>query len=80
MDRKCYQEGWTYDQLPEFCPMKHKQDIIDKAFEKYRDPEDLRMYQNSTVNEQRAYMNIRGRVIAVRPRILELINFAEMMN
>jgi len=60
--------------------MKHKQDIIDKAFEKYRDPEDLRMYQNSTVNEQRAYMNIRGRVIAVRPRILEIIKFAEMMN
>ena len=80
MDRKCYREGWTHDQLPEFCPMKHKQDVIDKAMEKYEDPESLRLYQNSTVNEQRAYMNIRGRVIAVRPRILETIKFSEMMN
>jgi len=80
MDRKCYREGWAHDQLPEFCPMKHKQDVIDKAMEKYKDPESLRLYQNSTVNEQRAYMNIRGRVIAVRPRILEIIKFSEMMN
>ncbi len=80
MDRKCYVEGWTWEQLPEFCPMKHKQDVIDKAWEKYGDPEELRFYQNSTITEQRAYMNIRGRVIAVRPRILEIIKFAEMMN
>jgi uncharacterized metal-binding protein len=60
--------------------MKHKQDVIDKAMEKYENPESLRLYQNSTVNEQRAYMNIRGRVIAVRPRILEIIKFSEMMN
>ena len=60
--------------------MKHKQDIIDKAWLKYEDPEELRFYQNSTITEQRAYMNIRGRVIAVRPRILEIIKFAEMMN
>ena len=60
--------------------MKHKQDVIDTAMEKYKDPESLRLYQNSTINEQRAYMNIRGRVIAVRPRILEIIKFSEMMN
>ena len=60
--------------------MKHKQDVIDKAMEKYEDPESLRLYQNSTVNEQRAYMNVRGRVISVRPRILEIIKFSEMMN
>ena len=60
--------------------MKHKQDVIDKAMEKYEDPEALRLYQNSTVNEQRAYMNIRGRIIAVRPRILEIIKLSEMMN
>ena len=60
--------------------MKHKQDVIDKAMEKYEAPQALRLYQNSTVNEQRAYMNIRGRVIAVRPRILEIIKFSELMN
>ncbi len=79
VDRKCYSDGWTRDQLPEFCPMKHKQDVIDEAWKSYGDPDALRLYQNSTVNEQRAYMKIRGRVIAVRPRILEIIKFAEMM-
>jgi len=59
--------------------MKHKQDVIDEAWKSYGDPDALLLYQNSTVNEQRAYMKVRGRVIAVRPRILEIIKFAEMM-
>ncbi len=80
VDRKCYVEGWKKDELPMFCPMRHKQDVIEEAMEKYKDPEELRLYKNSTVNEQRAYMNIRGRVIAVRPRILEIIKFSRMMN
>lgn len=59
--------------------MKHKQDVIEKAFEKYSDPENNRLYVNSTIIEQQAYANIRGRVIAVRPRILEIIKFCEIM-
>ena len=77
-DRKCYREGWTVDELPEFCPMKHKADVIEAAMEKY-DEEEKRLYVNSTVNEQRAYQNVRGRVMAVRPRLLEIIKFSEMM-
>ena len=80
VDRKCLVEGWTREQLPEFCPMKHKQDVIDRAMEKYDDPEELRLFRNATVNEQRAYMMVRGRVIAVRPRVLEIIKFCEMMD
>ena len=79
-DRKCTREGWTRGQLPGFCPMKHKQDVIDRAWEKYSDPEELKFYQKSTITEQRAYLNIRGRVIAVRPRILEIIKFSERMD
>lgn len=79
VDRKCTKEGWTHDQLPEFCPMKHKQDVIDSAMEIYMDPEELNLFRNATVNEQRAYMKVRGRVIAVRPRVLEIIKFCEMM-
>ena len=80
VDRKCYKEGWTIDQLPEFCPMKHQQDVIDEAMAKYDTPEALKLFKNSNITEQRAYMNIRGRVIAVRPRVLEIIKFCEMMN
>lgn len=60
--------------------MRHKQEVIDRAWEKYGDPGELRFYQNSTITEQRAYLKIRGRVIAVRPRILEIIKFSEMMD
>jgi uncharacterized metal-binding protein len=59
--------------------MKHKQDVIDEAMKKYDDPEELNLFKNATVNEQRAYMKVRGRVIAVRPRVLEIIKFSEMM-
>ena len=45
----------------------------------YDDPEEIRLFKNATVNEQRAYMKVRGRVIAVRPRALEIIKFSEMM-
>ena len=58
--------------------MKHKQDVIDSAMTKY-DEEETRLYVNSTINEQRAYQKIRGRVMAVRPRLLEIIKFSEMM-
>jgi uncharacterized metal-binding protein len=59
--------------------MKHKMNVIDNAMEKYKDPSELRLFQNATINEQQAYMNIRGRVIAVRPRVLEIIKFSRMM-
>jgi len=78
VERVCYREGWTRDELPGFCPMKHKQEVIEAAMEKY-DEAERRLYYNSTVTEKRAYQNIRGRVIAVRPRLLEIIKFSEMM-
>ena len=80
VDRKCRIENWIHEQLPNFCPMKHKQDVIEKAFEKYSDPKNNFLYVNSTITEQRTYANIRGRVIAVRPRVLEIIKLSEMMS
>jgi uncharacterized metal-binding protein len=45
----------------------------------YEKPEEKRLLVNSTITEQRAYQKIRGRLIAVRPRILEIIKLSEMM-
>ncbi len=78
VDRVCYRENWTKEELPGFCPMKHKQEVIDAAMEKY-DEAEKKLYYNSTVTEQRAYQKVRGRVMAVRPRLLEIIKFSEMM-
>lgn len=79
VDRKCVSEEWSTEQLPAFCPMKHKQDVIDRAMLNYEKPDENKLLVNSTITEQRAYMNIRGRVIAVRPRLLEIIKLSELM-
>jgi len=78
VDKVCCRKNWTGKELPGFCPMKHKQEVIEAAMEKYNEA-DGKLYFNSTVTEQRAYQKIRGRVMAVRPRTLEIIKFSEMM-
>ena len=78
VNRVCTRENWTREELPGFCPMKHKQEVIEAAMEKY-DEAESRLYHSSTVTEQRAYQKIRGRVMAVRPRLLEIIKFSQMM-
>ena len=80
VDRKCYNKEWDPAQLPEYCPMKHNQDIIDLAMKKYDNPEALKLFKVSNISEQRAYMKVRGRIMAVRPRVLEIIKFCEMMD
>ena len=79
LEQYCRKETWTKEQLPEFCPMKHKSEIINKSMEKYNDEAVKNLYVNSTITEQRAYEIIRGRRIGVRPRILEIIQFSKLM-
>ncbi len=76
--RQCSEEGGDREELPGFCPMLHKKDVIEAAMEKYSDS-DRDLYVNATITEQRAYMDVRGRIIAVRPRLLEVIKFTERM-
>lgn len=59
--------------------MKYKKDVIEAAMQNYEKPEEKRLLVNSTITEQKAYQKIRGRIIAVRPRILEIIKLSEMM-
>ena len=76
--RLCSEEEWDKEELPGFCPMLHKKDVIEAAMEKYKDS-DRDLYVNATIIEQRAYRDVRGRIIAVRPRLLEVIKFTERM-
>ena len=78
VERLCYRKDYDPEKLPSFCPMRHKQEIINSAMEKYN-TEETRLYVNSTITEQKAYQMVRGRVMAVRPRLLEIIKFSEMM-
>jgi len=75
----CRKGEWKEELLPNFCPMKNKQEIIRKAVEKYREEDNRLLYLNSTITEKQAYQMIRGRIISIRPRMLEIIKFSEMM-
>jgi uncharacterized metal-binding protein len=75
----CVKSEWDDSQLPEFCPMKHKGEIIEKAMSKYEGDDARELYVNSTITEQKAYELVRGRLISVRPRVLEIIRLSEMM-
>ncbi len=76
----CAKSGWDDSQLPEFCPMEHKRGIIEKAMSKYEGDDARELYVNSTITEQKAYELVRGRLISVRPRVLEIIKLSEMMS
>jgi uncharacterized metal-binding protein len=58
--------------------MRFKGDVIEAAMEEYGD--DGGLYLNSTITEQRAYGVVRGRVVSIRPRVLEIIKLSEMMS
>lgn len=78
VDRKCYVKEWESEEFPGFCPMRNKPEVIEAAMAKY-EAGDMELYVNSTITEQRAYQMVRGRVMAVRPRMLEVIKFSERM-
>jgi uncharacterized metal-binding protein len=59
--------------------MKHKGEIIEEAMSKYEGSDARELYVNSTITEQRAYELVRGRLISIRPRMLEIIKLSEMM-
>lgn len=59
--------------------MIHKKDIIDKAILEYKKVNIKKIYINSAITEQGAYEIVRGRRISVRPRLLEIIKFSELM-
>ncbi len=77
--RFCVKESWEEGQLPEFCPMKYKPGVIENAFEKHKDEGTRRLHVNSAIIEQQAYQMVRGRLISVRPRLLEIMKFSESM-
>ncbi|MEM2780117.1 MAG: DUF1847 domain-containing protein [Candidatus Bathyarchaeia archaeon] len=63
-----------------FCPMKNNKEIINAAIAMYGKDDIKRIYVSATITEKEAYENVRGVVMAVRPRIKELIEFAKLIN
>lgn len=67
------------DLLPSFCPMKTNEEIIRSAIAKYNEEYVKKIYVPATMTEKEAYEVVRGTLMAVRPRIKELIEFCRLI-
>jgi len=66
--------------LPDFCPMKTNEEIVKSAIEKYGEDDVKKIYVPATVTEKEAYEHVRGALMAVRPRIKEIIEFGKLVH
>ncbi|MEM3623632.1 MAG: DUF1847 domain-containing protein [Candidatus Bathyarchaeia archaeon] len=66
--------------LPNFCPMKTSEKIIKSAIEKYAEDDVKKIYVPATITEKEAYEFVRGALMAVRPRIKEIIEFSKLVH
>lgn len=73
----CEKEEFDRNRLPDFCPMKEMESVIEAALEKYHYDEVKSIYVPAALTEKESYEVVRGRRIPVRPRIRELVDFAK---
>ena len=66
--------------LPEYCPMKTSEELIKSVIERYGQDNVKRIYVPATITEKEAYESVRGVLMAVRPRIKELIEFGKLIH
>ena len=65
--------------LPKNCPIKINPEVVENAVKRYGEGVAKQLYVPATITEKEAYESIRGVVMAVRPRIKELIEFAKLI-
>jgi uncharacterized metal-binding protein len=65
--------------LPKNCPIKTNDALIKQSIERYKESAVSRLYIPATITEKEAYQRVRGVVMAVRPRVKELIEFAKLL-
>ncbi len=65
--------------LPINCPIRVNPEVVIEAVKCYGDEDTMKLYIPATITEKEAYQTIRGSVMAVRPRIKKLIEFAKLL-
>ena len=62
------------------CPTETKKELLAESMEKYKAPQELRCAQNASIQEAECYERLEeGGVKPLKPRILEIAEFAEKM-
>lgn len=77
----CYQGIKKKEVLPDFCPMRLFEDLLEPTAERYRSPELHHFFLNAAITEREAYepsfAREKGKIHPVRPRIREIAEFAK---
>lgn len=68
------------DQLPDFCPIINKEQLLRTAKRRYRDSDLAETYSQATLNEKEAYRKVQGKRMPIRPRIVELIELGRKLD
>jgi uncharacterized metal-binding protein len=79
-DRLCQKED---GKAPPFCPTQNYQAAVDRALEELKKPQILEFARQASIQEAEGYADKdRGRdhVRPIKPRILEILEFAKKMN
>ena len=62
------------------CPTETKKELLEKSLQKYQDPQELRFARMASIQEAECYERLGGgRVKPLKPRILEIAEFARKM-
>ncbi len=78
-ERLCKKES---GKAPPFCPTMNKSDLIDMSMEEYKKPDVFEFARQASIQEGQGYGQKElgyGHVKPIKPRIVELIEFAERM-
>ena len=62
-------------------PHRNQKEVLKKSMERYADPQEMRFAQNASIQEAECYERIEGGIVKpLKPRILEIAEFAEKMD
>ncbi len=75
-ERYCQNED---GQSPSFCPTQNRPEILQKALEKLDDPKTREFAIQAAIQEKEGYQLDNGVPVPVKPRLLEIIEFAGKM-
>lgn len=61
---------------PSFCPTRNKQALLEKALKRLENPETREFSLQAAIQEKEGYRLLDGVAVPVKPRLLEIIEFA----
>ena len=81
LPKYCHEGPVEKTKLPEYCPMRYYESLIDEIKQKYGQPEIHEFFLKSALTEKEAYdekaARKQNRTVPVRPRIREIAEFAK---